>query len=239
MRFFILLYIAASISNIFPQSKYNLHLYLKVYLQGDYQNGKMLTTLNEKNLIPLKQPYSSSPWNYSGGEKVNAMPANVSDWILIEFAAPDYKEKICRACLLNSNGNVSDTDGSNYVKFDNIAAGEYYVIIYHRNHLPLVTSAVLEINSDSLRLDFTKSDSVTANSLSVTDLGDGNLGMISGDGNSDGKIDKSDLMDIAKDIFKLGYYNCDLDMNGIVNVLDYERAQRNLMKKTLVKLSAN
>jgi hypothetical protein len=239
MKLFILLFIVLSTSYIYPQVKYDLHLYLKVYLQGDYQNGKMLTTLREKNFIPLNQPYKSPPWNYFGTEKVKVMPKDVCDWILVQFATSDYKEKICRACLLTSSGNVNDTDGSGYINFNGIMEGNYYLIIYHRNHLPLVTSRLIKINNSKLSIDFTKNDSIAANPSSIVKLSDGNYGMISGDADSNGQIDKADLLDIAKNIFKVGYSSSDLDMNGVVNVLDYQRAQKNLLKKALVKLSAN
>lgn len=234
MKFFILLCLAFSVSYIHPQDKLNLHLYLRVYLQGDYKDGKMLTTLSEKNIIPVKQPYNSAPWNYNGNEKATGISRNVVDWILVQLATADYKEEISRACFVKDDGSILDVDGNSFVRFDGIDKGAYLIIIYHRNHLPLLSAKPLEINSDSLMVDFTNKDSAAANLATAADLGDGHLGMICGDSNSDGEINKADVLEIAKNIFKTGYYNCDLDMNGIVNVLDYKRAENNLLKKVVV-----
>ena len=47
-----------------------LRLGLKVFLEGAFENNEMSTSLKDLNLIPLSQPYSGSPWNYSGSETV-------------------------------------------------------------------------------------------------------------------------------------------------------------------------
>ncbi len=58
---------------------------LKAYLQGPFNGTNMNTTLNPA-YIPLIQPYSGTPWNYSGTENVSVIPnSNVVDWILVEL----------------------------------------------------------------------------------------------------------------------------------------------------------
>lgn len=234
---FLILFLIIGSSVIFAQERIDLYLHLKVFLQGDYSDGKMLTTLRDKDYIPLTQPYKPSPWNYEGSEKVSSIPSKVVDWILVRFINSNSKVTTTKACFLRSDGELCDLEGHDYVKFSGFEQGVYYLIIYHRNHLPLMTSTPLRIHNKNLSLDFRKKKSPFVDSLSVAYLGGGNYGMISGDSNCDGKIDKSDLLEVGKNIFKVGYNNADLDMNGVVNVLDYQKANENMERKTF--LNAN
>ena len=44
-----------------------------------------------------------------------------------------------RAAFLKKDGSVVDLDGSSDLKFA-VDPGEYYIVIEHRNHLPIMTS---------------------------------------------------------------------------------------------------
>lgn len=62
---------------------------IKVNLQGAYNpltGGMTIAALNNLGYIPLSQPYSGTPWNYTGTESVVSIPnVNIVDWILIEL----------------------------------------------------------------------------------------------------------------------------------------------------------
>ena len=45
-----------------------------------------------------------------------------------------------RAALLKSDGSVVDLDGSSQVKFKGIVPGNYYIVVRHRNHLPIMSA---------------------------------------------------------------------------------------------------
>ncbi len=214
-----------------------MYLHLKVFLQGDYVNGKMLTILKDKNYIPLSQPYNSTPWNYNGNEKVSSIPDDVVDWILVSLINPNTGVIITKACFLKSNGDVCDLEGQDYIEFKNFKKGVYFLIIYHRNHLPLSTSVPIRIDNQDVSLNFTKGKNPFIDSSSVAYLGGGNYGMISGDSNSDDRVDRSDFLYVAKNIFKVGYNNADLDMNGVVNVLDYQKVNDNMDKEFIPKFN--
>ena len=62
-----------------------LNFELKLYLEGAFRNGEMTTDLNDQNLIPLSQPFSGSPWNYTGSESVTDIPDDAVDWVLLDI----------------------------------------------------------------------------------------------------------------------------------------------------------
>ena len=121
-----------------------LQLDLKVFLQGPYSaENNMNSTLSQNGLIYKSQPFSLSPWNYEGAECVSEIPDGVVDWILVELRrGVDKNSSVAkRACFLKYNGMIVDLDGTSKIKFENLPQGEYYIVIYQRNHLPIMSSA--------------------------------------------------------------------------------------------------
>ncbi len=115
---------------------------LKVYLQGAYEAaGLMRTTLNTAGQLPVNQPYNAAPWNYPGTETLpDPLPADVVDWVLIELRDSDlvtgYVVQGRRAALLHADGSVT-TDL-------HVPIGEQsYIVVYHRNHMPVMSSVMV------------------------------------------------------------------------------------------------
>jgi hypothetical protein len=50
-----------------------------------------------------------------------------------------------RAVFLKNDGSVVDLDGASPVEFDDTPKGSYYVVIYHRNHLSIMSSSMLTV----------------------------------------------------------------------------------------------
>lgn len=125
---------------------FGLDLDLKVYLQGPYSgSGLMTTQLNSFNSLPHEQPYSSSPWNHTGVERVinnffNSNP-DIVDWLLVELRTGTASSSTIakRAALLNKYGKVVGLDGVSPLRFG-LPPGNYYVVIRHRNHLDVMSS---------------------------------------------------------------------------------------------------
>lgn len=131
---------------------FGFDLDLKVFLEGPYSgNGQMTTQLN--SLLPNQQPYSSSPWTYSGVEKVTndffTNNPDIVDWILVELRTGTSSSSTIakRAALLNKYGKVVGLDGSSYLRFG-LPPGDYYVVIRHRNHLDIMSSTPLTIQNN-------------------------------------------------------------------------------------------
>ena len=150
---------------------FGVDLNLKVFLEGSYAAGSMSTTLNSNGSLPIYQPYNTSPWDHNGGELVSgldASPANgipdffenntsIVDWILVELRTGTAAgTKVAeRAGFIKSDGTVVGPDGTSPLRFG-VKDGNYYIIVSHRNHLPIMSANPVALSNASVAsYDFT------------------------------------------------------------------------------------
>jgi hypothetical protein len=196
----------------------------KVFLEGPYVSGSMNTTLNTNGGLPLAQPYYTSPWNHNGAEVVDSLPPAVVDWVLVGLReSPAGSEIALRAALLQTDGSITDTSGSGGVKFENVIYGDYYLVIYHRNHLAVMSSTAITLTDSGSLYDFTAGPGQASGSNSMTELEPGIYGMIAADGNADGIVSAADKENVWRlengtqwSYSKSGDFNLD----GGIDVLD-------------------
>lgn len=193
-------------SNTISQTKIPGNVYVamtispKVYLQGPFNGTNLNTNLNS-GFLPLTQPYSSSPWNYSGTESVASgfytTHTNIVDWVLVELRSGTQASTTVaqKAAFLLNNGNLVDLDGSSPLRFYGPLYGNYYVVIKHRNHLSIMSASTQLCDISNLTYDFTTSQNQAYNSsyLPMKELSNGSYGMYSGDANADGSVDAIDI----------------------------------------------
>jgi hypothetical protein len=115
----------------------------------------MSTSLPTLGTFPLTQPYNIAPWSYAGTESVTTVPANVSDWILLELrdatspATATVATQVARmAAFIMNDGTIKTLDGSSVVPFNQAIANNLYVVVWHRNHIPIMSSAGLTDGGD-------------------------------------------------------------------------------------------
>jgi len=127
------------------------------------------------------------------------------------------------AFLLN-DGSVVGLDGNRLV-FNNVSvAQQLFVVIYHRNHLPVMSNYGLTGNSSVYTYDFsTGMDQVYGGANSHNEIHNGVWGMISGDGNASGQVDNMDKNDvwIMQNGAVSGYYPGDFNLDGNVDDMDH------------------
>src|SRR5690554_94629 len=214
--------------NIFVQQ---ISLNLKVFLEGPFNQNSMSLSLNSNGFIPLEQPYNNSVFNYDGTESVTSVPENVVDWILIELrdsvSASSVRGR--RACFVTSNGNVVDLDGTSLPEF-NLPSGNYYVVVRHRNHLPVMSATEVFLSNSSQLYDFSIGNNMAYGNNPLVELAPGIYGMPAGDGSGNGIINVLDYGKVANQISTNGYKTGDYDLNGVVNILDYSKTGKNLFK---------
>ena len=216
-----------------------LSLDAKVFLHGPYSGGAMNTTLLSKGKIPLNQPYSSSYWDYHGTENLTTVPPGVVDWVLLELREGTSLDtrKARRAALLLSNGKIVDLDGTSNVHFD-VAAGNYFVVIYHRNHLAIMSASSIPLDVTSSQYDFSSAQSKAWGDSPMIYLAPGIYGMIAGDANADGLITGTDF-NLFNPKFRQaasGYEQTDWNLDGIISGTDFNYFNPNYRtaKKTQV-----
>lgn len=188
-------YVGWAFIKLITQSYVNV----KVFLQGSYAgDGSMTTTLNSAGMLPFHHPYNDTLeiWNYPGSERVYNMPADIVDWVLVELRTGTAANTTVgrRAALLKSNGSIVDLDGSSQLKFNRIVPGSYYIVIRHRNHLPIMSANPVNLSfTNSTLYDFTTSQSQAYGNEPMADLGGNVFGMIAGDASGDGSNNATDL----------------------------------------------
>ena len=177
---------------------------LKVFLEGAFLDGEMRTELNDLGLVPDSQPYSGLPWNYDGCESISSIPENVVDWVLVELressgdasTATSDKTIARQAGLLMKDGSVINADGSINLGFSVSYADNLYVVIYHRNHISVISANPISIFNGNGTYDFSSAESqVWEGILGHKELSSGIWGLAAGDSNGDGNINEQDKQD--------------------------------------------
>ena len=192
---------------------------LKVFLEGPYDStsNTMATGINDQGFLPLIHPFSQSPWSYGKVDTATSIPADIVDWVLIELrtgtSATDSIDS--RAALLKSNGSIVDLNGSSPVTF-NVPAGNYYVVIYHRNHLGVMSASAVTMaeTAPATLYNFTTDITQYFGTNGAHEIESGVWGMISGDANGDGGIFGEDFIQYRLNQGVEGYSLADFNMDG-------------------------
>jgi uncharacterized protein (TIGR02145 family) len=204
---------------------------LKAYLEGPFNGSEMNALLNNFNYLPLVQPYNIAPWNYLGTESVAAIPnANVVDWILVELretagdASTAYEGDsiAAQAGFILKNGNIVGTDGVSPLQFSCTVTYKLYAVVYHRNHLAVLSGNELVNTAGNYTYDFTiGANQAYGGGNAHKEISPGIWGMVSGDGDANGQVNNADKNDVWKpQSGSSGYLGGDFNMNGQVDNVD-------------------
>ncbi|MCF8403884.1 MAG: hypothetical protein K9H58_08065, partial [Bacteroidales bacterium] len=204
---------------------------ISVFLEGSFNGINMNTTLNDNGHIPFTQPYNITPWNYVGTESVASIPPDITDWVLLEFRETTGGSETAtpgtmiaqRALFLNNDGYIVNLDGTRDIKIEvPTVNSNLYVVVWHRNHLGVMTSNPVSFDSAPYSYDFTSGESQAyGGALGQNELGGGMYGMMGGDANSDSDVDGADFNIWQSNAGgAANYEKADLNMNNQVNNTD-------------------
>ncbi len=199
------------------------------WLEGAWDTGTEQMTLLRTAEIPLIQPFNRPPWNYGGNETVTSMPANITDWVLIELlnGTATIETKVG---LLGNNSVVYDLTGANNISFSN--SGTYNVIIRSYNHLDAITANPVAIPGT---VDFTDAANVMMGTNQLKQLATNEWGLYAGDATGDGVINVFDFNAYAFELNGVNdYYQADFDLDGNVSVNDFNTY---LLNSTVIGIS--
>lgn len=204
----------------------NTYVYLqaKIYLQGAYDSGsgQMTTTLNTTNQIPLVSPYPDH-------RVVTTMPAQITDWVLVELRDSSFGFVAAKSVLLNRSGALVDDDGINpQVIMEGVPDGTYYIVVRHRNHIAVMSATPVPLNNGAAAMyDFTLAESQSwtmgPGGRACVEVKPTVWGLWAGDINQDGIITTRDyvIWHSANLSSESGYRVSDVDLNGSVADSDY------------------
>lgn len=204
------------------------YLALTAFLEGPFATGTMSTALNSGGFLPLSQPFNTCPWNYKGTESVSAIPnTNIVDWVLVELretagdstTATSVKRINRQACFILNDGTIVGKDGVSDPRFNFTITEDLYGIIYHPNHVEIMSANGLLLNSETFEYDFTSGEGqVYGGGNGHKQLASGIWGMASGDGNGDGQVNLGDKNDVwAVQSGMSGYLSGDFNLDSQVN----------------------
>lgn len=194
---------------------------VKVYLEGAYNGTSLKVGLTGD--MPLGQPFSGAPWNYSGSESVVSIPVNVVDWALIEYrdatdaASANAATAVHQeAVFIDSDGNLVGLDGSSPISVSTTFTNNFYLVIIHRNHIDIMSGNALTLTGAAYEYDFTTgAGQAYGDGDGYKEITSGIYGMISGDSNGDGTIDANDKTNSwENEAGTTGYLSSDLNLDG-------------------------
>jgi hypothetical protein len=218
-------------------------LKIRALLQGVYNNGgTMAANLRTQHLLPIAQPFNIAPFDYKGSEVLydfDSIPSNAIDWVLIELrqATNPMQMVASRAALLLNDGNIADLDGNLGIAFEQVASGNYYVAIYTRNHLPLLSAMPVPL-PNAMAFDFGMPDNVCGNANQLVLHSDNNYLIPAGDCLLSGYVNYGDINAFQTYLSTTtpNYYTSDCNMDGWVNSTDYNLLLPNIGKIGCVEL---
>lgn len=208
---------------------------LIVYLQGAYDTGTglMRDDLRTSDLLPLNEPYAALGYTSvgGGGESTAAAvfqasgPDAIVDWVWLELRGKSDAAMVLatRSALLQRDGDVVDVDGLSPVSFAGMAPDEYFVAVKHRNHLGAMSAAPVALSGSAAIVDLTAGlGDVSGGANGIAVLGDGSLGLFSGDFDHNGQVQNTDSASMLPTLGTSGYTPGDLDLNSQVQNTDLQ-----------------
>ena len=207
-------------------------LKLNLTLEGPFNGTEMTTALNSGGHLPLDQPFAQPPWSYFEAESVASIPnADVVDWILVECRRPesglasdaiDATVIQRKAAFLLKNGDIVDLDGSSPLYI--LEEEPFFVVLYHRNHLPVMSSEAIVPEFAKYTWNFDAADKahLLNGKEGLKDLGNGNFAMYAGnpDGDRINAAGEDTTYVLGGNIGQTGYLPGDLDLSGTIDAAD-------------------
>lgn len=206
------------------ESTGGIRLNVKAFLEGPFNGTEMNTDLNL--ILPLQQ--SLAVIGYTGAETVASIPnADIVDWIGVELRdAPDINSATEAtgiaggAYFLLKDGSIVSLNGTTMPFFDPTVSTQLFVVLWPRNHLPVISNVPLIESEGVYFYDFSTAVS-QAFGNNQSDLGGGTFGLIGGNVNGDGAINMDDLTNVWNfEAGTKGYLQGDANMDGQVNNKD-------------------
>lgn len=199
---------------------YPTMLRTKVFLQGPFvtASGGMHTQLRNADYLEQRtSPYTQDPVAFN-----RQLPPNIVDWVLVQLRST-YNGAVLRSksAFLRTDGRIVYPDSTTTldVPFD-IPAGNYYIVVRHRNHLGVQSAGAVSLGNaaNTSLYDFTTGQAYGVNPMKILVVG--TYGLFTGDANTDLRVNASDLALWSASNGLLGLNGADFDLSSRVNATD-------------------
>jgi hypothetical protein len=148
---------------------------ITTFLQGVYAgSGVMNTILRTAGQLPNNQPFNITPWSYAGTETLpSPLSADVVDWVLVELRSDVNTTLEKKAGLLYKDGSIR-------VSFSGSSTGGDYVVVWHRNHMPVMSAGKVNLPISGASYNLSSSGNLYGTNPAIF-LDGSTYGMIAGD----------------------------------------------------------
>ncbi|MEM6801413.1 MAG: PKD domain-containing protein [Bacteroidota bacterium] len=201
---------------------------LELMLEGPFVSatGIMDDDLRSEGLLPANDPYSlganmdTDILNRTG----NDAPV---DWIKVQLRDKNDPTQVVgeKAFVLQRNGEVINPEGGDFIlSFPSLPTDDYYVAVFHINHLAVMTANPIDFTSIPL-IDFTQTFTpvYTLGGSPRREI-NGVMLFWGGDASGNGRIDAIDknLHWLRENggAYEYGVTNSDFNLDGNINALD-------------------
>ncbi len=203
-----------------------LQLAIKAVLGGAWTGTEMRTDLNSNGFILLDQPYQDVPI-ITVSTSFFAENPDVVDWVWLELrTTTDPLSFVFReAFLILKDGSLMNTLGSTSLGLFGPGSASYYLVLGHRNHLPIMTALPVSLSMSPTSYDFTSSAGQAFGINAMRNQG-GVFALWPGDGNSDRSVSAFDFLQVwlLQNGGAPGYLSGDFDLNANVTAFDFLQA---------------
>jgi hypothetical protein len=207
---------------------------VRAFLQGPYEGSQLMSrALQLSDNLPSNQPYRGDefahPLRHNGDESNGELGSDGSlpatDWSIIELRTGTWPETkvAARAGIHLWNGDIVDPVTFGSIDFWGVSPGLYHVVVRHRNHLPIMSSLPLFLESSEKDFDFTDDPSKANGTNPMVQMSDGRWAMWAADANISGMVDGDDYI-LWRDATAggtEGYVLPDFNLDTATNGLDF------------------
>ena len=236
------------------------HIFMRMYLEGAFRLARTDTTgidtsymacklryqsrVGFHSLLPVVSPYADH--RDAQVENPDLLPAQVVDWIYLQFRSEDSGGYGAEIALTDENTGISgflrkdgalvDINGEEGVLVPGLPPGTYYIVVSHRNHLKVMTSTAVNTlqltgydfgNVEQHYYDFTRARERYFTKSDNDQRGcvlysvDNKWLIAAGDGDQGQQIENVDWdFWFNADGLKIGYFDYDYDLGGQVEGRD-------------------
>jgi hypothetical protein len=206
------------------------------HVPADSTSLPMRADLLAAGTLPSVQPYADavfagSPMAYDADVTLPAgflaAHPEVVDWVIVELRTGTGASSLVgyRAGLLLRDGRITEFDAVNPIGFQGITGTSFYVVVRHRNHLPLMSATAVDFSAGTGVIDFTQPGAAFGTDPAV-EVQPGLFALASGDLDVDGDVDAADETAWRGANGTAGYLQADPGFDGAATAADLQERVR-------------
>ncbi len=188
---------------------------VSLWLEGPWNGTEMDINLSE--VLPETDPYFGTETVPPDFFTTDELGQEVVDWVWFELRSDESTVAYQAPGFLIGEGVAIGL-------FDDIEPGFYYIVVGHRNHLPVMSASPVECTEGECFYDFTTGQPQAYGTNPMIDLagdGSGPFALLSGDADANGQVQASDKNAyFTPQVGLSGYHEADFDLNGEVQASD-------------------